>query len=231
MKGAPGAPTPVDLRERSGGEQSYGEPNRAAAVGVSPLTGVTFETLWHPQESDVRLSSGFNLQEAILQAMARQARRSMRSLSESSCSSLSSLSTSVSICSATSITYLPPLIDGCAGDLEREGGLENHAGPSFQVQSLEITASCTLGKRRREGDPEKERARRSKRQRKNPRKRGRSKFERVAKSKRSQAAGTVVQSEKPFTLVRSLKVEQKLEVFDIEAVKAKKVTVVSWDGM
>lgn len=92
-------------------------------------------------------------------------------------------------------------------------------------------APSTLGKRRRKRNPEKQAQRRRKRQKENPRKRGLSKQERVDKSKLKQATAQAVQSDVPVKIVRSLKVDDKDRVFDLEAVKAKGVTVVPWDGM
>lgn len=155
-----------------------------------------------------------------MRGMAEQAKRSMRSLSVSSCSSLSSLPDSV-----CSMTFLSPHTNHHKGDFEHASGLHTQEGGSQTV------APSTLGKRRRKRNPEKQAQRRKKRQKENPRKRGLSKQERVDKSKLKQATAQAVQSDVPVKIVRSLKVDDKDRVFDLEAVKAKGVTVVPWDGM
>jgi hypothetical protein len=213
-------------------EQSGFEPNAETAVSVSQLVDVVPWLIGVHQGSGLCVPSQFDLQAAILQAMARQAKRSMRSLSESSCSSLSSLSTSESACSVSSSNCLQSSADGHANDSEWEGKARGPAEPFFQAASLEVTASCSLGKRRRRRNPENEGAHQKKRQKTNPRNRRRSKKERVTKSKRGQAIRAAVESEKLFTdLYRSLKVKEGPVVYDIETVKSKDVTVVRWDGV
>jgi hypothetical protein len=129
------------------------------------------------------------------------------------------------------LIYLPP---GHANGLEQEGRSESQAGSSssFQLVSFEGIALCTLGKRRREREPEKEAVRRKKRQKTTPRLRRRTKNERVARSKRRQATGQVVQSHITYDkLLESRKVDQSPAVYDIEAVRSKNVIVVPWDGV
>lgn len=182
-------------------------------------------------ESTLLVSSQFSLQEAILETMVYQARRSVRSLSESSCSSLSSIGAS-SICSVSSLTSLSSSGEGHTKDFELDVEGEFRPTPSSRMDNLQDEVRSTLGKRRRKRNSEKEGSRRAKRRKANPRKRGRSRKERIDRSKKRQAVKKAVKSDVPLnSLCRSLTVEKTSEVFDIEAVKSKGVTVVSWDGV
>jgi hypothetical protein len=159
--------------------------------------------------------------------MARQARRSMRSRSASSISSLSSLSTlSASVCSISSV--------GSISSPDTQACGSGHEAKAHVVVGLfsQGESSSSLGKRKRVRNAEKEGERRSKRQRANPRKRWLSEKERKGRSKLRQGVDRAFQSSIPYQkLCRSRKVKQESKVWDIEAVKAKGVRVVKWDGM
>jgi len=175
------------------------------------------------QEPDPNITSQFDLPEAVLEAMARQARRSLRSLSESSSLSTNSLS---------SLTSLSSSGESRAGDFERSERAEVQTQPPLQTESRNVEASSVLGKRKRKRNSEKEADRRVKRQRANPRKRGRSKKERIDRSKVRQAMRQAVQSQVLLTELRpDLNVDRRPELFDLEVVKSMGVKVVQWDGM
>jgi len=168
-----------------------------------------------------------------MEAMARQARRSMRSLSASSCSSLSSLSSiSGSVCSISSFTSPSPAVDPPPSNSTQAEAAVTRAEPVYGVEASQGEAPSVLGKRRRKRNVDKERQRRAKRQKENPRKRPFSKRERVDMSKVKQGMRRAIPSGVQVEeLSRAGEVGQRDVVFDLETVKSKKVAVVQWDGV
>ena len=175
----------------------------------------------------LQVTTQFDLQEGVLDTMARQARRSMRSLSASSCSSLSSLEATLTpVCSAAS-----PMPASSVNGF--------HLGPftdprhSLHTESPQGEVELGARKRRRKRRADVEENRRAKRQRANPRKRARPNGTgaRIAKSMLGQASCQPIQTDLPFGALRRSRSDGRSLVPDVEALRRGKFSVFSWDGM
>ena len=191
------------------------------------------------QEHSLWLPGQFDFEREIRRTMACQARRT-RSSSGASSSSLSSLTASIcssslssltaSICSSSSLTSLSYSSDAHAAAVEDEAVPNVRLEPSIETNCSQDEAPPTLGKRRRKRNPKKEAQRLAKRAKANPRQSRHS--VRQNRQKFQQAMGQAVQSDLQIDeLLPSRKVKPEPKVFELEALKARNFTVLSWDGV
>ena len=179
----------------------------------------------HNTQHSSGIQTELDFSDLVEKAAARQARRSSRSLTVSSSSSLSSLT---SICSSTaSLSSLTSLSSHGDEDLKSP---DPHSDVNWERPGSAALPPVILGKRRRNKNREKQNGRQKKR------KRGRrcQKEARFREEKKIEAEGRAVGS--TSTLVGKKlhpcgEVKWECLVYDLNAIKAKALKVVTWDGV